>query len=133
MHSQAPQKIVYLANEKAQKILLDHKDCAAKDVLDDEVIEQARKQGILFEDPKFKSYIYCFTRKQGLQRNDGSIDKDVFYKRFGEVIQDSAAVEKLAEQCVRKQETPEDTAFFLSKCINENSPVSFENPLYKTS
>nr|QKV34985.1 Odorant binding protein 4 [Dendroctonus adjunctus] len=119
-------EVVYVSNEKSRQALLQHKECAAQDPLGQEAIEAARKQGILFEDAKFKAYIFCFSKKSGIQRDDGSIDKDRFYKKFGEVIDKPAVVDQLGQKCLLEQDTPENTALFVSKCIHENSPVYLE-------
>lgn len=121
---QVSPEISYFSNEKAQKHLQVHQECASQDILGETAIETARRANVLFEDAKYSDYINCFFKKVGLQKEDGSLDRDAFFRGFSEVINDNLIAEHLAEKCLRPQKNEKETAYFVSKCLHENSPVN---------
>lgn len=54
------------------------------------------------------------------------MDRDAFFRGFSEVINDNLIAEHLAEKCLQSQKNEKETAYFVSKCLHENSPVNLK-------
>ncbi|XP_030764820.1 uncharacterized protein LOC115889043 [Sitophilus oryzae] len=118
--------VVYVPNEKAQEAYIIHKDCALQFNHDEQEIDERRKKGTLFDNNKYRDYFFCFSKRQGFQNEDGQINRDGLINNVNQVVEDKAVIDRIVEKCNVQQDTAENTAFFLSKCLQENLPVYVE-------
>nr|AVI04885.1 putative odorant-binding protein 4 [Anthonomus grandis] len=64
----------------------------------------------------------CFSKKVGFQNQEGAVQRDVIEKKLGSIVEDKEIFDKLIKDCVVQKESPQETAFFIAKCMREVSP-----------
>ncbi|XP_063914061.1 uncharacterized protein LOC135130587 [Zophobas morio] len=83
--------------------------CRSEHDLTDEEIQRDRAAGNFVNNPKYKEYILCILKKEGLIKESGGLETEVITSRFQAVgmTDDQWA---LIFNCSANQATPEDTA-----------------------
>ncbi|XP_063914063.1 B1 protein-like [Zophobas morio] len=91
--------------------------CRSEHDVTDEEIQRDRAAGNFVNNPKYKEYILCILKKEGLIKESGELETEVITSRFQAVgmTDDQWA---LIFNCSANQATPEDTAIEFVKCIN---------------
>nr|AUF72955.1 odorant-binding protein [Anoplophora chinensis] len=92
-----------------------HKECLAQTGADEETVLKAM-DGEFADDPKFKSYLLCFGKKEGFHNDAGELQKDFMRAKLLELFGDDATVDEMMK-CAVEKATPEETAFEGCKCM----------------
>nr|UTN00820.1 odorant binding protein [Semanotus bifasciatus] len=67
-------------------------------------------------------HMLCMSKKIGLQKSNGDIDRAVFRVRFSEIVRNQSKLDDIVEGCAVQKETPEDTAEHIMKCFHQHHP-----------
>ncbi|CAH1116804.1 unnamed protein product [Phaedon cochleariae] len=65
-------------------------------------------------------HMLCMTVKEGLQKGNGDLNKEVIRSKIELVSQDSSRVDEHLQKCAVKKESPEKTAVALVLCFVQN-------------
>lgn len=112
-----------LIEEIKQKIAANAKECITETGVDTELIKQAR-QGTFSDDPILKTFAFCMSKKSGFQNEAGEVQTDVLRTKLSQVLNSPEKANELIEKCLKKEKTPEDTAFETYKCYQITSGVN---------
>nr|UYS88362.1 odorant binding protein 10 [Aromia bungii] len=105
--------------QKRERLRIVHEQCQADPAthVDDIVLREARHGHP--DAAKLGPHSLCMTKKFGLQKEDGSIDKAAIEKRLTELVSDEAKRSQAIAACGVVKATPEETARNLFKCFFE--------------
>ncbi|KAJ8955679.1 hypothetical protein NQ318_008550 [Aromia moschata] len=108
--------VVSVTAEKREKIKKLCKECREETNVAESLVQAARK-GEYSDDPNFKRFALCMSKKFQFQDEKGAIQADMIKEKLTSAFQDNAKVEKIYNKCVSEKETPEDTAIGILKCF----------------
>jgi hypothetical protein len=97
-------------------------ECREETGVSAEGINQLRTNHFDNVDDKIKAQSLCFGRKSGLINEAGDVLADQIKIKLKRVAVDDKEVDKIANKCVVKKDTPEETAFETFKCLREQKP-----------
>ncbi|CAH0551619.1 unnamed protein product [Brassicogethes aeneus] len=98
-----------------------NKKCKEDSGVDQTLIDKA-KEGIFSDEIKFKSFVYCVSKKVGLQNITGEIEKLIAIENLIEILGDKDLAADLTKKCAKHRSSPEETAYQTFKCIYEKNP-----------
>ncbi|KAH0808449.1 hypothetical protein GEV33_014341 [Tenebrio molitor] len=76
-----------------------------------EDLEKKFSDDVFVDDPIMKEYIFCTMKSIGFVDESGDFLFHNIRRKFREVFNDEAALERYIKKCTVKQETPQETAF----------------------
>nr|CAI5862182.1 unnamed protein product [Callosobruchus analis] len=97
-----------------------HRECKAETGINDAVATGVMS-GKFPDDEVLKKHLVCIYKKSGFMTDDGHIQKDITEVIYEATLKDEAKAAKLVKICAVEKDTPEDTAFEMSKCVWENT------------
>lgn len=80
--------------------------------------------GNFVEEPSVYQHLLCVGTKAGYQDEQGNLQVEYIKKLMTDVIGDAQKAEELAETCLKQQDTPEKTAFEVTKCVQQHSTIA---------
>jgi hypothetical protein len=113
-----------LTEEDLQLLRQTSAECKTESGVSEDVIKRARK-GDLEDDPKLKMQLLCIFKALEIVAESGEIEADTFKEKLTRVTNDDEESEKIVEKCTVTEDTPEDTAFEVTKCVLKDKPNFF--------
>ncbi|RZC39145.1 PBP GOBP domain containing protein [Asbolus verrucosus] len=110
-----------LTDEQKEKLNVYSKECKTQSGVTQDLIERGRN-GELVDDLTLKKQIVCVMKKIGMATASGELDVEYIRNRLKKVSGDDEEVERIIKKCVVTRDTPEQTAFEVSKCLLEQKP-----------
>ncbi|RZC42569.1 PBP GOBP domain containing protein [Asbolus verrucosus] len=110
-----------LTDQQKQKLNAYINECKAQTGVSQELIDRGRK-GEFVDDPTVKSQILCMMKKIGMATESGEVVVDDIRNKLRKVSENDEEVGRIIQKCVVKLDTPEETAFEVSKCIRQQKP-----------
>ncbi|VEN49319.1 unnamed protein product [Callosobruchus maculatus] len=97
-----------------------HSECKAVTGVND-ALATGVMAGKFPDDETLKKHLLCIYKKSGFMGDDGHIQKDVTQVIYETALKDEAKAEQLVDICAVEKDTPENTAFEMSKCVWDNT------------
>ncbi|RZC32677.1 B1 protein [Asbolus verrucosus] len=110
--------LVAAETEDEQQVKKWREQCKARSGVSDETLQKALKNEPI-DDPKFNENILCLFKKSGFMTSSGDIIVDALKNDLKENNHSDEAAEQLVQKCAVKKDTPQATAYHLSKCIHD--------------
>lgn len=95
--------------------------CTKSSKVDPKLVADAYK-GIFVDDEKLKEYLLCFSKRQDFLDENGLLQKHIMFKRLYMDLLDAELAEKITDKCLVNFDTPQNTAFEVTKCYYLNNP-----------
>ncbi|KAJ8932127.1 hypothetical protein NQ314_014908 [Rhamnusium bicolor] len=109
-----------ISREDKEKLFRYHKECVEKTGVDEKLVDESQL-GQYPEEPEFKEYTFCLSKRLGLQNEAGEFQMEAVKAQLSKHIQDSAEVDKLIETCVVQKDSPIESAYNTFKCYHDSS------------
>nr|UTN00823.1 odorant binding protein [Semanotus bifasciatus] len=87
--------------------------------LDKEMIEKLRKHEEV-DKKQLRAYSLCMTKKLGIQKENGDVDKEALKKTLAKAINDETKLNKLVGECGARRDTIGETAEEIMRCFHEH-------------
>ncbi|KAJ3642599.1 hypothetical protein Zmor_025363 [Zophobas morio] len=80
-------------------------------------------------DKKFKKFLLCVNKVNGIQHTNGSFAKTTIEEKLSRYIKSAEIVTSVVNNCTQEQETPEESAYHYAKCMHELLPPDDEGTI----
>nr|CAH7746642.1 unnamed protein product [Callosobruchus chinensis] len=97
-----------------------HNECKAETGISD-ALATGVIAGKFPDDDVLKKHLLCIYKKTGFFTDDGHIQKDITQVIYEATLKDETKAAQLVKICAVEKDTPENTAFEMSKCVWDNT------------
>nr|QZR93782.1 odorant binding protein 1 [Euplatypus parallelus] len=108
--------ICALTSEQREKLFKFQNECLEETGATDEMVMNAYA-GKFTDAPEFKNHLVCVGKKGGIIDDEGNYHKDVLKEKMMMFIDDETKVDELLEKCGKHYDTPQESAFHMTKCL----------------
>ncbi|KAJ8955672.1 hypothetical protein NQ318_008541 [Aromia moschata] len=109
-----------LTEKQKEKIRTIHAECQADPAtnVDEDLLKKAYNDEPA-EGPQLRAHVLCMSKKLGLQKDNGDLDKDTLRLQLSRAISDEAKLNQAVDKCGVQKDNPEATAAAILKCFHD--------------
>ncbi|XP_063918198.1 B2 protein-like [Zophobas morio] len=106
-----------LSPEQEKKLDKISDECKSESHISTETINKVRETQKFEDIPTTRKHIFCILKKTGVVSESGDINIDTIKTKLKKVDASDETLNAVEQECAIKKQTPEATAFELTKCI----------------
>ncbi|KAF7286797.1 hypothetical protein GWI33_004202 [Rhynchophorus ferrugineus] len=106
----------HLTPEQQEAKLESQRHCLKETGATEEMVRNAFK-GEISDAPEFKKHLFCVKKSAGIVDDSGNYNKDVLRETVSKYVDDADTVNSMIEKCFKMMESPEETAYEMTKCF----------------